>query len=169
VSTSQGQILLIRSRWTLLVVAISLGLAGCTVAPTLTAEPPTPTPSAPAARDVDGFVHVALTREQILDSDDPGYTSPGWDQCSSSAGFADVAEGAQITATDADGKIVGVGTLGAGHKLVMGGTLTCGFAFTINDIVLSAKFYSLSVGNVFRGELQFTEEDMRRGPRLFLG
>ncbi|ANP73029.1 hypothetical protein PA27867_2077 [Cryobacterium arcticum] len=89
--------------------------------------------------------------------------------CVSAEGYADVAEGAQITATNASGDVVAIGTLGAGQYEFESDKMFCQFPFTIADIVLDEKLYGLSVGNVFRGDVQFSEKDMRVGPRLYLG
>ncbi|WP_130176589.1 hypothetical protein [Cryobacterium sp. SO1] len=160
----------------LLVCALALGGCASTSAPS--PDESTSTNTAPAARTIYGVVDVALTSEQFdaYSAATIAYiatklTDPlGWpDDCVSSSSFSDVAEGAQITATDSSGEIVAIGNLDEGSVEAVAGVFYCEFAFTIDDMVLSEKFYGLSVGNVFRGDVQFTEEDMRVGPHLYLG
>lgn len=155
-----------------LLVAL-LALTGCAAAP---AQGPAPTATStskpvPAARTVSGFVNVAATNDQFETFAAAGELDPlnrSYD-CVSSASYADVAEGAQIIATDASGDVVAIGTLEAGQYEFESDKMVCQFSFNIEDIVLDKKFYGLSVGNVFRGDVQFSEEDMRVGPRLYLG
>lgn len=150
-----------------------LALTGCAAAEapssalTMTAS----SKPVPAARTVSGFVNVTATSEQFtvffaaseLDPFNKSY------DCVAAGGYADVADGAQITATNSAGDVVAIGTLEAGQYDFELDKMFCQFPFSIEDIVLDEKFYGLSVGNVFRGNLQFSEKDMRVGPRLFLG
>jgi len=146
-------------------------LTGCAASP---APRPTATEvskSTPAARTVVGSVRVAATDEQFAAFDEANNADPlntSYD-CVAAASFSDVAEGAQIVASDASGEVVAIGSLEAGQYGFTDVEFFCEFPFSIEDIVLDEKFYGLSVGNVFRGDVQFSEEAMRVGPRLYLG
>lgn len=150
-----------------------LALAGCAAVPVLNSAATVTASSTPvpAARKVSGFVNVAATSEQfavLAAATDLDPVNASYD-CVAPEGYSDVADGAQITATNASGDVVAIGTLEAGQYDFESDKMFCQFPFSIEDIVLDEKLYGISVGNLVRGDVQFSVEDMRRGPRLYLG
>src|SRR6202012_6072658 len=59
----------------------------------------------------------------------------------------DVKKGAQVVATDATGRVGGIGRLGAGVALRDSDGIECNFQFTIPDVPAGSAFYGIRVGN----------------------
>ena len=74
--------------------------------------------------------------------------------CSGALGYNDLREGASVTVTDEDGKIIGVSMLDAGRPR---GSSECDFSFTING-VLPASVYGIAVSR--RGVVNYAEAQM---------
>lgn len=103
--------------------------------------------------------------------------------CDASAGFDDIGSGGQVVVTDSNGSVLGVGVLSGGTQVRSGLTKQfvvasrnlygsnpsiCKFSFSF-EVPGGKKLYSLSVGNVFRGEVVYTEEELALGVALELG
>lgn len=72
--------------------------------------------------------------------------------CVADKGFSDFAGGTQISVLDAEGNIVAVSELVDGYSTIGGGYRSgCAFKFEIGNIPAGRGFYSLDVGNAFRG------------------
>jgi hypothetical protein len=89
------------------------------------------------------------------------------DDCTAEAGFDDVHKAAQVAVLDPEGTIVAIGELGKG-KYGSGGSV-CSFPFTISDVPLGKKFYSLDVGNEFRGIHTIPEDELGVYQTLSIG
>jgi hypothetical protein len=153
-----------------------LGLAlltGCASTPPATAAG-TPTPAKTTAntvRPVYGNVDVAISEAQSNAYVHADLTDPNWSSCTSDlVGYSDVNAGTQVTVTDAEGAIIGIGELEAGaYGAVANAGTTCTFRFVVESVPLDGDFFSVQIGNEIRGKTQFTLREMQVGPRLFLG
>ena len=124
-------------------LAACLLLAGCSAVPT-----PTPTPTTFAAS---GTLDLAAP---LI------YATPGA-ACSGTGGYADIKSGAQVSITDAGGKVVALGILTPGlavdkYPSVTGCEL-CRFAFAVADIPGGDSIYGVQVSH--RGVVQFKRAD----------
>ncbi len=78
--------------------------------------------------------------------------------CAADAGFEDFHEGAQITLLNPDGAIVALGELEVGTSA--GDSGTCVFRFAISEVPRGNDFYSVDVGNDFRGLYTVPEDEL---------
>lgn len=83
------------------------------------------------------------------------------DDCWGSGGYGDLKQGTQITVTDAGGKVIALGQLGAGR---MSGT-ACVLPFVL-DVPAGHDFYGVEVGH--RGVVRYTSDQMHRALELGL-
>ena len=107
------------------------------------------------------------------------YLPPGADshsmgeQCITSDGYDDIAEGGQVVVSDDGGKTVGVGQLSAGVLTAPAGAdsindATCVFQFRL-DVDSDSTFFGVQIGNDNRGVLQYKRSDLLTGIDLVLG
>lgn len=133
----------------IIVTAVAMALlAGCSP-PGAT---PTPTPTLPPEPEV-FTVSGTLTLHQVTLRIKPG------DECNGRDGFADVRQGAQVAVTDAAGKVVGLGALGAGAGSAVGNnTVTrCVFTLAVTNIPDGGEIYGIQVAH--RGVVNFRRMD----------
>lgn len=121
--------------------------------------------SPPESKIIQGKVSVSFTEtaEEAVARVNKEVTIGDY-SCINPRGFEDIADGAQVRITAADGTIIAVGALAAGET----SDSACEFAFKVEEVLMGEKFYGVHVGNEHRGVVQFTEEAMRRGPLLRL-
>jgi hypothetical protein len=103
------------------------------------AAPRVPSAQAPESHTVAGVV--------VFDGD--SWTGPAGALCSTvgHAEAADVQSGAQVTLKNANGAVVGAGTLGTGQQVLSSGTTySCGFHYAVSQIPKS-NFYQFSLGS----------------------
>ena len=132
----------------LLVVAAVVVLAGCGTSPAPAATPSTLT--------VDGSVLVRGSSPQVVTEDEL--------TCVTGGGYTDVREGAQVVVTDAAGKTIGLGLLGAGSwKRNVG----CIFLFTVSDVPVGQRFYGVEVSH--RGRVQYAAAEMSSPIEMSIG
>ena len=126
------------------------------------------TPSAaPKALAVEGVIELGLgdfVWDKIGQVGQPG----PW--CAGEGGYDDIAVGAPVKVTDADGSIVGRGELDV--SLLAGfseaGTPTsCELKFTVSGVPAGKGFYSVEVSH--RGAVTFDEADLAEPVKLSLG
>lgn len=88
--------------------------------------------------------------------------------CAGSGGYDDLAEGAQVTVSDAAGKTIALGELGPG-KVVSAGDVVggCQFRFTVKDVPAGQKFYGVEVSH--RGVVRYTADDAHERIVLSIG
>lgn len=104
--------------------------------------------------------------------------------CVADSGFDDIAEGNQVLVKNASAEVVALGELGPGefafaqpinvpeevdiyNVSVLGGDYySCVFPFNLDNVPSGENFYSVEIGNVARGEVVFTEEELRAGIEL---
>jgi hypothetical protein len=97
------------------------------------------------------------------------------DECVSRGGYTDMAEGAQVSVTNASGTIVGIGRLLAGAvHLVQDdqSSLTevrCVYRFEVPVTDDGSQFYGVHVGNQARGVQQYPRDDLSREITLSVG
>jgi len=93
--------------------------------------------------------------------------------CVTTAGFGDIAEGAQVLITDESNTKLAVGNLQPG-VVVKGASenvddARCEFAFEVDDVPTGHALYSVHLGNSFRGEQTYTIHDLYVGVGLSIG
>lgn len=81
-----------------------------------------------------------------------------------SKGYNDIRQGASVVLRDDTGRVVATGSLLAG--LPDKQNSTCAYGFLIPDVPL-APFYSLEITH--RGEVTFTQDELRDTPTVTLG
>lgn len=86
--------------------------------------------------------------------------------CTAAAGYEDVHDGAQVVVLDAEGTILAVGELEYGRP---GSGLDCQFKFSVEEVPKGKGFYSIDVGNAFRGVVTIRESDLGVYQRLSIG
>lgn len=156
-----------RSPRLLAAVALSaLLLAGCAQQapsvsrPTVSAKPsPTPTPSPPPSTLlVIGAVDV-FNSDGGIEKDKP---------CSNSGGYTDISPDAQATVKNASGVTIALGSLGNGTGT---NEYTCEFALIVPAVpdLGPTGIYSVHVGNVNRGEISYTRDQLKSGISLTIG
>lgn len=91
---------------------------------------------------------LSLHDDQLFGADQSGSA------CQGSGGYDDIAEGAQVVASDGSGKVLAVSQLDAGKA---DGSGSCVFSFTINNVPYS-NFYQLEVSH--RGELDYSYQQL---------
>lgn len=88
--------------------------------------------------------------------------------CNAADGYDDVAEGADVVVTDAQGATVGTAPLRAGTlKFIDNTNVWCNFTFIVKDIPAGGKFYKLTAGQ--RDPKQLTESDLHSSIQLQIG
>ena len=148
-------------------IAVVALLSGCAVSATETS--PTPTPTTTPSIFIAGVVSTPL--------DLSAFTASGEDAaigvpCTSSAGYDDIHDGAQVIISDQTGTTIGLTTLGAGQLLAKEGdslfAARCAYKFQ-QTVPGGATFYGLHAGNANRGVVQYSPEDVRNLIQLTLG
>lgn len=101
--------------------------------------------------------------------------------CSASSGYDDISSGSQVTITNESGEVIALGSLQDGvqsgsagwnyHEWISFGkdVAMCSFAFEIPEVPGGEKFYNVSIGNSNRGEITYSEDDLKAGIGLKLG
>lgn len=100
-------------------------------------------------------------------------------ECFSGANFSDIAEGTQVSVSNQAGEIVGLGRLAAGRQELGGREMDwgdwvvydppiCEYQFEV-EVPPGADFYTVVVGGGARGELVYTERELKQGINLTLG
>jgi hypothetical protein len=131
-----------RSVLTATVLLASLALAGCS------------SPAAPAAPfKVTGT--VVLSMDVNVPADEPGSTAGK--ECEGMGLHGDLKKGAQVLIRDGDGKLAGVGELGAGVSDSSGST--CSFALNVAEVTSGHAFYSLELAR--RDKAYYTAAKLR--------
>lgn len=120
-------------------------------------DPPPP----PQTLDVFGQMTVDLSPGDI------GYYGPETTPCWPGGGYSDIHEGTQVVVSDAGGKTLGIGSLGAGIQDDTGAGKRCLFSFWVKDIPRGEKFYGVEVAH--RGRLQYPAARMTDPISLTLG
>jgi hypothetical protein len=91
-------------------------------------------------------------------------------QCHPASGFSDIHEGADVSVTNTNGKVIALGSLGSGHYYKVHGitkSTTCVFSFIVSDVPVSEHVYGIEVSH--RGELKYHRSDLHRRVFLQLG
>lgn len=115
-------------------------------------KPAAPTPSAARTLTIGGQL------EMVSGSIDTGPCVPA------GAGYADIRQGTQVTVTDEGGKVVGLGTLGAGFTT---GALKCLLPFIVQRVPAGHPFYGVEVAH--RGVVRYTAAQVADQVTLTLG
>ena len=89
------------------------------------------------------------------------------DTCEAADGYGDVHKGGQVAVLDPEGTIVAIGELGEGKPTTVGND--CTFPFSVPDVPVGEKFYSIDVGNEFRGIHTITEDQLGVYQTLTIG
>jgi hypothetical protein len=97
--------------------------------------------------------HTVSGTMTILDSSYLGLSAGA--RCAGDIGYADIRPGAQVVLADARGETLSTGRLSDGRFDGLG----CVFHFVVEDVA-RADFYAFSIGNGFRGELQYSYDEM---------
>lgn len=152
---------------------IALGVAALAIAgliawywPNDTSAPP---PSPADTVTIQG--HITVPAETLYSQGFKG------GDCTSDAGFTDIAAGAQVTITDQSGTVIRTGALNGGHTSATLPDLNggddfankCSYHFLIDGVPGDAANYGVSVGNTFRGTVHFNREQLRTAVDLNLG
>jgi hypothetical protein len=82
--------------------------------------------------------------------------------CTTSGGYADIREGAQVVIKDDTGKVVATTTLGPG----VSASGTCTFPFSVT-VPTGSDFYAVELGR--RGSVHYTAEQLAAGVHLTIG
>ena len=95
------------------------------------------------------------------------------DPCTPRAGYSDIVEGAQVVITDAADTKLAVGELEA-PTIVKGPSdsfidARCEYPFQVSEVPGDKSLYSVHVGNTFRGEQTFGEDELYAGVELSVG
>jgi hypothetical protein len=126
-----------------------------------------------ASHDLDQLSAVTVIGAVAAHLDEsPEHIPSNNDPCIATDGYDDIHEGAQVIITDQDSHTVGVGELQAGTvRLAVGPDdfNLCAFRFTVAGVAQGAKFYQVHVGNQNRGQLQYTEDEIRKPVELSIG
>lgn len=84
--------------------------------------------------------------------------------CEGKDGYADIRQGTQVKISDGSGKVIAIGTLGAGKgSSILGDTYSrktithCTFAFEVEDVPAGEAIYGVEVSR--RGVINFTAEN----------
>lgn len=90
-------------------------------------------------------------------------------ECRAADGYADIAEGGQVTIKDSKGEIVAIGQLSGGIQTgsegynnrdsVLYELAICAFSFSI-EAPTGLGFYSIAVGNENRGQITYEESEL---------
>jgi hypothetical protein len=104
-----------------------------------------------------------FTLRGTLELNDPSGVG-GTTNCRGFGGYSDITEGAQVLVTDASGKVIALGALGAGNG---SGGSECDFTFTVNNVPTGDGTYGVEVTH--RGVIYYSEDDAKAGVGLTLG
>lgn len=74
-------------------------------------------------------------------------------------GYDDIHTGTSVTVTDAEGAVIGLGSLRAGTMTGSGATRICTFPFLVENVVAGKGFYGIEVSH--RGKVNFSEADLK--------
>ena len=140
-----------------------------------------------ASEDIVVFGSIRVPPQYVAYVEDGTYDSDAkireGAECKASSGFSDIRRGGQVVVTDRNGGILGAGELSDGTQVRSGLTKQfvvtsrslygsnpsiCEFTFSF-EVPGGKKLYNLSVGNSFRGEILYTEEELAFGVALELG
>lgn len=128
------------------------------------------TPDTITVKGAISFPHESLIDKSFLNDGPQGLGEP----CAPPDGYDDITRGAQVVVKNIDRQTVAVGELRSGTVKKVGvdgdATLTnCSFPFTVEVEPDGSDFYTIHVGNEARGEVEFTEAQLRRKVNLSLG
>jgi hypothetical protein len=153
---------------------LSLGLAGCSGS-TFTAIGSITVPvKYPVTKDGNLVSSAGNTDFDTIQLEDGG-------PCKAASGYDDISAGSQVTLTNGSGEVVATGNLGNGMQsnsegwsyanwLRVGkGVAMCSFSFQITDVPGGGNFYQVSLGNNNRGEISYSEDELKAGIALKLG
>ncbi|MDX3110160.1 hypothetical protein [Nonomuraea angiospora] len=130
-----------------LVVLAALAVSAVALLPQLSAASPI---------TVEGSVTVRGDRPAVLTENEL--------TCTTGGGYNDIRQGAQVVVTDAAGKTIALGQLGAGSWKRDTG---CIFLFTVADVPAGEKFYGIEVSH--RGRVQYTAAQVSAPVELSIG
>lgn len=150
-----------------ILAAALVGLTACG-SPTAVAEKPTP---------------FKVTGSMTVEAGDGSDGTMGG-ECVTDGGYSDISVGTQVTVKDAAGKVLALGSLGAGrttdNKQAMGAwneqtssfesvvkASTCTFYFSVENVLEGESIYSIEVAH--RGELRYNRADLGTSLALNLG
>jgi hypothetical protein len=94
------------------------------------------------------------------------------ERCAADDGYDDIAVGTDVTVKDNDGHTVAIGELGSGTLVGDASDWTnrlCSFPFTVTIDDATSDFYSIKMGRVSRGEVDFPVAKLTRPVRLSIG
>ncbi|WP_374974655.1 hypothetical protein ACEYYH_12170 [Microbacterium trichothecenolyticum] len=117
-------------------------------------------PEATETTEIRGALTVPTVHEVV------GNTIVVEPTCESAPGYDDVRKGGQVAVLDPEGTIVAIGELGEGKP---GTGNDCTFPFVVPDVPLGEKFYSIDVGNEFRGIHTIPEDKLGVYQTLSIG
>lgn len=119
-----------------------------------------------------GFDRVAAYRPPLTVSGSisvPGErVDGGWTECVAEDGYDDIAQGAQVTVTDQDGRVLAVSELDAG-AMPGGDSGRCLFTFTVSPVPSGQRLYGIHVGNDHRGVMRYTADQLSHQVALTIG
>ncbi len=127
-------------------------------------KPPTARGSASSAPALNP---VTVSGELVLQRGQFSWQSAADPTCSGLNGFSDLAAGAQITVTDAAGKVLAVGSLqrGVAEGITTDGrATTCSLRFTVSGVPGGVGPYGVEVSH--RGVVRFNEGELLSSIRL---
>ena len=117
-------------------------------------------PEATETTEVRGTLTVPTVHEVV------GNTTIVEPTCEAAPGYGDVRKGGQVAVLDPEGTIVAIGELGEGKSGIGN---DCTFPFSVPDVPVGEKFYSIDVGNEFRGIHTITEDQLGVYQTLTIG
>jgi hypothetical protein len=82
--------------------------------------------------------------------------------CQGTDGYDDIQVGAEVVVSDDSGKTLAIGDLTTSTY-----DGSCSFTFAVKGVPTGKKFYGVEVTH--RGDVQFTEQQLKAGPTLTLG
>ena len=133
--------------------AVGAGAAGDQAA---TASPSASvSPTKPGVFTVSGTFTVEAATAAVTSSDDGG--------CWTDGGYDDIESGTQVVVRDRNGTTVAIGELGTAER----DGFNCAFPFAVSDVPAAKGMYRIEVSH--RGELEYTEEQIRAHLELKLG
>lgn len=159
---------------TITTAALMLAACGAAGSPATTSatSSPSPTASSPSTIYVTGYIGAPISIRSATQLS-AGKDSPaiGAEPCATKDGYDDIHEGAQVTVTDENGKVVGLGNLtSAGLWADAPDTLVimsqCRFNFTV-AVPSGATFYRIEVAH--RGVVRYTASEVATEVHLTLG
>ncbi|GAB3424442.1 hypothetical protein [Flindersiella endophytica] len=121
-----------------------------TASPTVSASP-----TKPAAFTVSGTFTVEAATAAMTSADGGG--------CWTDDGYDDIDSGTQVVVRDRHGTTMAIGELGAAER----DGSNCAFSFVVSEVPAGKGIYRIEVSH--RGELEYTEEQIRTHLELELG